>query len=158
MTDLDKIYECLIDKTYQNKAQFEIVLSDIEDKELAVGFIFDLLLKHTAYEADKQTMLELIAETLGEMTPREYIKDCHDMFMEKIKKMNDDSMSGNLFIMDALTVLLSVVDSEGNLTGATDKFEKTVSECKNKEHLKKLKDHLLESELYEVIGIVDKYL
>jgi hypothetical protein len=60
--------------------------------------------------------------------------------------------------MDTLTVLLSVADSEGNLTGPTDNFEKIVSECKNKEHLKKLKDHLLESELYEVIGIVDKYL
>lgn len=158
MTDLDKIYECLIDKTYQNKAEFEIVLSDIEDKELAVGFIFDLLLKHTAYEADKQTMLELIAETLGEMTPREYIKDCHDRFMEKIKKMNDESLVGNRFVMDALTALLLVADSEGNLTGPTDKFEKVVSESKSKEHLKKLKEHLLESELYEVIGIVDKYL
>ena len=44
MTDLDKIYECLFDKTYQNKSQFEIVLSYIEDKELAVGFIFDIVL------------------------------------------------------------------------------------------------------------------
>jgi hypothetical protein len=158
MTDLEKIYECLIDKTYQNKTQFEIVISDIEDKDLAVGFLFDLLLKHTAYEVDKQTMLELIAETLGEMKPRQYIKDCHDTFTERIKKINDDSLSGNRFVMDSLTALLSTVDSEGNLTGSTEKFEKTVSEFKNKEHLQRLKEHLLESELYEVIGIVDKYL
>jgi hypothetical protein len=158
MTDLDKIYECLIDKTYQDKTQFEIVLSDIEDKDLAVGFLFDLLLKHTAYEADKQTMLELIAETLGELKPRQYIKDCHDVFTERIKKLNDESLSENMFIMDALTALLSVADLEGNLTGPTEKFEKVVSDFKSKEHLEKLKERLLDSELYEVIGIVDKYI
>ena len=65
MTDIDKIYECILDKTYQNKSEFEIILSDIEDKELVVGFIFDILLKHAAYEADKQSMLELIADVLG---------------------------------------------------------------------------------------------
>jgi len=156
MTDLDKIYECLFDKTYQNKSQFEIVLSYIEDKELAVGFIFDLLLKHKSYEADKQTMLELMADTLGEITTREYIKDCHNSFTEKIKKKNDESLSGNMFVMDALTILSSIVDDDKVIP--TDKFEKIVSECKSKEHLQKLKEHLLAAELYEVIGIVDKYL
>lgn len=158
MTDLEKIYECLIDKSYQNKAQFEIVLSDIGDKELAVGFLFDLLLKHASYEADKQTMLELIAETLGEMTPREYIKKCHDCFLERIKEINTESMEGNRFVMDALATLLSAMDSEDNIIGSTESFEKVVSECKSKDHLKRLKSHLLEAEFYEVIGIVDKYL
>lgn len=148
MTDLHKIYECLIDKTYQNKAQFEILISDI-DRELAIGFIFDILLKHDAYEADKQTMLELMAATLGELTPREFIKECHDSFLKKIKKLNEESMQGSLFLMDALGALYR---------GTKEDFEKIVSECKNKEHLSNLKNNLLEGELYEFIGIVDKYL
>jgi hypothetical protein len=158
MTDLDKIFECLIDKSYQNKAQFEMLLSNIEDKDLVVGFLFDLLLKHTAYEADKQTILELIAETLGEIKPREYIKGCHNTFTEKIKKVNDENLAESLFIKDALTALISVLDKNGEFTRSTERFERTVSACQNKEHLQKLKEQLLEGELYEVIGIVDKYL
>jgi hypothetical protein len=149
MSDLDKIYDCILDKTYQNKSQLEIILSHIEDRELVVGFIFDMLLKHSTYEVDKQSMLELMAETLGEMTPREYIKDCHDVFLEKIKKVNEESMSENLFVVDALGALYR---------GTSEDFEKVVSECKSKEHLNKLKQNLLDSELYEYIGIVDKYL
>ena len=149
MTDLERIYECLIDKTYQNKAQFEIILSQIEDRELVVGFIFDILLKHVAYEADRQTMLELMATTLGEMVPRDFIKECHDVFLEKIKKVNEESMSENLFVVDALGALYR---------GTLEDFEKVVSECESKEHLNKLKKNLLDSELYEYIGIVDKYL
>ena len=149
MTDLERIYECLIDKTYQNKAQFEIILSQIEDRELVVGFIFDILLKHVAYDADRQTMLELMATTLGEMVQRDFIKECHDVFLEKIKKVNEESMSENLFVVDALGALYR---------GTLEDFEKVVSECESKEHLNKLKQNLLDSELYEYIGIVDKYL
>ena len=149
MTDLERIYECLIDKTYQNKAQFEIILSQIEDRELVVGFIFDILVKHVAYDADRQIMLELMATTLGEMVPREFITECHDVFLEKIKKVNEESMSENLFVADALGTLYR---------GTLEDFEKVVSECKSKEHLNKLKQNLLDSELYEYIGIVDKYL
>jgi len=157
MTDLDKIYECILDKTYQNKSQLEIILSQIEDKDLVVGFIFDMLLKHSKYDVDKQSMLELMAEILGEMKPREYIKNCHNTFNEKLHKMNDEILSENSFILVALKILSSIVDDD-NIFGDTDKFEKVVSECKSKEHLEKLKKKLLNAELYEVIGIVDKYL
>lgn len=149
MSDLDKIYDCILDKTYQNKSQLEIILSHIEDRELVVGFIFDMLLKHSTYEVDKQSMLELMAETLGEMTPREFIKTCHNSFLEKIKKINEDSLSGNIFIVDALGALYN---------GTSVEFEKVVSECENKDNLNKLKNNLLEAELYEFIGIVDKYI
>lgn len=149
MSDLDKIYDCILDKTYQNKSQLEIILSHIEDRELVVGFIFDMLLKHSTYEVDKQSMLELMAETLGEMTPREYIKDCHNTFTEKIKKINEDSLSGNIFIVDAISALYN---------GTSVEFEKVVSKCENKDNLNKLKNYLLDAELYEFIGLVDKYL
>ena len=149
MSDLDKIYDCILDKTYQNKSQLEIILSHIEDRELVVGFIFDMLLKHSTYEVDKQSMLELMAETLGEMTPHEYIKDCHNTFTEKIKKINEDSLSGNIFIVDAISALYTETIVE---------FEKVVSKCENKDNLNKLKNHLLDAELYEFIGLVDKYL
>lgn len=149
MSDLDKIYDCILDKTYQNKSQLEIILSHIEDRELVVGFIFDMLLKHSTYEVDKQSMLELMAETLGEMTPREYIKDCHNTFTKKIKKINEDSLSGNIFIVDAISALYN---------GTIVEFEKVVSKCENKDNLNKLKNHLLDAELYEFIGLVDKYL
>lgn len=158
MTDLDKIYDCILDKTYQNKSQLEIILSQIEDRELVVGFIFDMLLKHSTYEVDKQSMLELMAEILGEMTPREFIKNCHNIFIEKIKKINDDSLSVNIFIVDALTSLYSTVDTDGKFTGPTEGFEKLLSECDSKTKLVKLKENLLEAELYEFIGLIDKYL
>lgn len=148
MTDLDKIYGCILDKTYKNKAQFEIIISQIEDTDLVIGFIFDMLLKHAAYEVDKQSMLELMADTLGEMKPRDFIKDCHNSFLEKIEKINEDSMTGSIFIVNALSALYT----------GTFEFEKVVSECDGKEHLSKLKENLLEAELYEFIGIVDKYL
>jgi hypothetical protein len=149
MTDLDKIYGCILDKTYKNKTQFEIIISQIEDTDLAIGFIFDMLLKHVTYEVDKQSMLELMADTLGEMKPRDFIKECHNSFLEKIKKINEDSMVGNMFIVNALSALY---------TGTIVEFEKVVSECEGKEHLSKLKENLLEAELYEFIGIVDKYI
>lgn len=149
MTDLDKIYGCILDKTYKNKAQFEIIISQIEDTDLAIGFIFDMLLKHETYEVDKQSMLELMADTLGEMKPRDFIKECHNSFLGKIKKINEDSMAGNMFIVNALSALY---------TGTSVEFEKVVSECEGKEHLSKLKENLLEAELYEFIGIVDKYI
>ena len=149
MTDLERIYECLIDKTYKNKAQFEIILSQIEDRELAIGFIFDILLKHVAYDADRQTMLELMATTLGEMTPRDFIKECHDTFLEKLNKVNKESMAANLFVVDALGALYR---------GTSEDFEKIISECESKEHLNKLKYNLLDAELYEYIGIIDRYL
>jgi hypothetical protein len=149
MTDLERIYECLIDKTYKNKAQFEIILSQIEDRELAIGFVFDILLKHVAYDADRQTMLELMASTLGEMTPRDFIKECHDTFLEKLNKVNKESMAANLFVVDALGALYR---------GTSEDFEKIISECESKEHLNKLKYNLLDAELYEYIGIIDRYL
>lgn len=158
MTDIDKIYECILDKTYQNKSEFEIILSDIEDKELVIGFIFDILLKHAAYEADKQSMLELIADVLGEMTPRDFIKKCHSDFIEKIEKINSDSLSINRFVIDALTLLVEHVDEDGNFIGTTYEFEKLLRACDSKEKLAKLKENLLAGELYEFIGLVDKYL
>lgn len=158
MTDIDKIYECLLDKTYQKKSQFEIILSAIEDKELVIGFIFDLLLKHSAYEADKQTMLEIMATTLEEITPREFIKKCHESFLEKIQKINDNSLSVNRFVVEALTMLCEQVDEDGNFIGTTFEFEKLLRSCDSKAKLAKLKENLLEGELYEFIGLVDKYL
>jgi hypothetical protein len=107
MSDLDKIYDCILDKTYQNKSQLEIILSHIEDRELVVGFIFDMLLKHSTYEVDKQSMLELMAETLGEMTPREYIKDCHNTFTEKIKKIKHPDTSAMVSVSFDFFFLMS---------------------------------------------------
>lgn len=158
MTDIDKIYECIIDKTYQNKSQLEIILSEIEDRELVIGFIFDMLLKHSAYEIDKQSMLELMAETLGEMTPRDFIKNCHSGFIKKIDKINKDSLSVNSFVVEALMMLCDHVDEDGKFIGTTFEFEKLLRSCDSKAKLAKLKENLLEGELYEFIGLVDKYL
>jgi hypothetical protein len=149
MADLDKIYECMVDKTYQNKTEFEIILSKIEERELAIGFMFDLLLKHSLYEVDKQMMLELMADTLGKVTPRDFIKECHSSFLEKIVIFQENNLTVSMFVLDALNALY---------TGTTKDFKRIVADCKNKEYLGKLKENLLEAELYEFIGIVDKYL
>jgi hypothetical protein len=38
--DLNTIYDCLLNKTYENRVLFEMTLSNVEDKELVIGLLF----------------------------------------------------------------------------------------------------------------------
>jgi hypothetical protein len=40
--DLNTIYDCLLNKTYENRVLFEMTLSNVEDKELC-HLLFSLL-------------------------------------------------------------------------------------------------------------------
>jgi hypothetical protein len=42
--DLNTIYDCLLNKTYENRVLFEMTLSNVEDKELVIGLLFSLLI------------------------------------------------------------------------------------------------------------------
>lgn len=144
MSDLNIIYDCLFNKTYQNKVLFEIELGKVEDKELVVGFLFNLILNSIEYESDK----DLILSTWGSLglKPEKFdIKKCYKNFLYEIEKVNSESLSENRYIIEALMAILSKED-----------FEEVVNKCKCKTYLLRLKDILLESEEYELISILDK--
>jgi hypothetical protein len=144
MSDLNIIYDCLFNKTYQNKVLFEIELGKVDDKELVVGFLFNLTLNSIAYESDKDLMLSTWG-SLG-LKPEQFdIKKCYKNFLDLIQKVNSENLSENSYIRDALMAVIS-----------KENFEEVVNKCKNKNYLLRLKNILLESEEYELISIVDK--
>ena len=42
MTDIEIVYNCLNDKTYQDKLKLELILEQVQDKKLVKGFLTQL--------------------------------------------------------------------------------------------------------------------
>lgn len=75
MTDIEIVYNCLHDKTYQDKLKLELILEQVQDKKLVKGFLTQLYSNSEGYEIDKEIPVELMASFLGE-TP-----DKDDLFI-----------------------------------------------------------------------------
>jgi hypothetical protein len=151
MEDLNTIYDCLLNKTYENRVLFEMTLSNVEDKELVIGLLFSLLINSTGYksmdgiEPDKMMIMEILS-TQGELD-LEYVKKCYSSFSIRTKEINSKERTKTEFLAEAL----------GSLKDAVE-FESIVNKSENKRHLESLKEMLLDSQLYEFVSIVDKYI
>lgn len=148
MNDIEEIYQCLLDKSYQDAIQLDILISKINDRELILGFLFDLSIRHDEYESDEETIRLAIANiTDPENLNVKHVTDCHTKYITLLKAKNEESMEINKFSVTTLFMLLS---------GAIDAYNKTITECINKMALEKLKEQLLDAELYENIAVIDK--
>ena len=151
MEDLNTIYDCLLNKTYENRVLFEMTLSNVEDKELVIGLLFSLLINSTGYksmdgiEPDKMMIMEILS-TQGELD-LEYVKKCYSSFSIRTKEINSKERTKTEFLVEAL----------GSLKDAVE-FESIVNKSENKMYLESLKEMLLDSQLYEFVSIVDKYI
>lgn len=148
MNDIEEIYQCLLDKSYQDAIQLDILISKINDRELILGFLFDLSIRHDEYESDEETIRLAIANiTDPENLNVKHVTDCHTKYITLLKAKNEESMEINKFSVTTLFMILS---------GAIDAYNKTITECINKMALEKLKEQLLDAELYENIAVIDK--
>jgi hypothetical protein len=148
MNDIEEIYQCLLDKSYQDAIQLDILISKINDQELMLGFLFDLSIRHDEYESDEETIKLAIANiTDPDNLDSKHVTDCHTKYITLLKAKNEESMEINQFSVTTLFMLLS---------GADDAYNNTITECKNTNALAKLKEQLLDAELYENIAVIDK--
>ena len=164
MKDVDLIWECLIDKSYKDKIQLELLLNKIEDRKLAIGFLTDLWSKSSDWEVDKDDIVNLTASFLGEIPKKEMLIEYSSYFQTLMKNKNDREEDLAKFLVDFLTTLsteISKGDNKGDFILSeidTTKLEDILSEQKDKSFISDLKEKLLTMEMYEVLPLIDKYL
>ena len=151
MQDIKTIHECLLDKTYNNKVEFELILDKIQDTKLVNGLLIDLYSLSEKYGCNKNDMIEL-AVSMGLLTlktNKEDISEANNYFKSKLKVYNNSSMLKQQLLLD---VLLTI-------KGTDDKSEfKILLETLSKQDLEYVKDYFLEKEWYDYIIIVNEYL
>ena len=146
--DIDLIYECIFEETYKDKSCLEIVVSKVECREMAIGFLMDLALKSKQYGVDKEELPRMIAEYVGEPQTHDYMIACHKDFVKVMRAKNDEQMEESKFIEKALRLLIF---------GKGQPFDEFMSQSKQ-EYIKALKAMLLESEAYEYIASIDRHI
>jgi len=148
MNDVEEIYQCLLEKTYQDAIQLDILISKVSDSDLILGFLVDLAIRHEEYESDEDPIKAAIANlTDSDGLDPVYATECHTRYIDLLKTKNEESLEINKFSIDTLFLLLAE-DTEG--------YETTVNACNNTKALDKLKEQLLDAEVYENIAIIDK--
>jgi hypothetical protein len=148
MNDIEEIYQCLLDKSYQDAIQLDILVSKLIDQELTLGFLIDLAIRHDEYESDEETIKLAIANIADpDNLDTKHVTDCHTKYITLLKAKNEESMEINRFSMETLFLLLA---------DATEIYDKKIADCGNTKALEKLKEQLLDAELYENIAVIDK--
>ena len=77
MSEVEKIYEFVFDKSYLDKVQLSILLDNLNDKKLASGFLNSLCILHKRYEISeehKSELLLLYLEVFGEPSKEDIIE------------------------------------------------------------------------------------
>jgi hypothetical protein len=146
--DIELIYECIFEEAYKDKAALEILISKVECKEMAVGFMMDLAMKSSMYGIEKEGMPQMIAEYIGEHKTPDYMIGCHNQFVKAMKAKNDSEIATSLFIEKALRLLIFQKSQE---------FDDLLSASSQK-NIANLKEQLLEAEAYEYIAAIDKHI
>ena len=146
--DIELIYECIFEESYKDRAALEILISKVESKEMAIGFMMDLAMKSSMYGIDKEGMPQMIAEYIGESKAPEYMIGCHKQFVKVMKAKNDSEISTSLFIEKALRLLIFQKSQE---------FDELLS-ASSQTNIKNLKEQLIEAEAYEYIAAIDKHI
>jgi hypothetical protein len=162
MKDVDLIWECLIDKSYQYGIQLELLINKIEDRKLAIGFLTNLFTNSKDWGVDKDIIINLASTYLGDTPKNEMLLDAFNYFQSKMKSKNSKHQNLDRFLIDFLTTLSSEIigdDKEDfNLSGIdTTKLEDILSKG-DKNSIQHLKEKLLKMEMYEILPLIDKYL
>lgn len=166
MSDIEIIYNCVFDKTYQNKVQFKIELNKISDRKLLAGLLMDLSIKSEGYDSNKDEILQICAEVLSkEELETDYLLDANIYYQNSLSKMNKIRLGETRFLLDFYSYLLSddkiSQDLKLKIKEKVGDFEPVdIHELltNNKQYLPSLKQRMIDSELYEVIPLIDKYL
>jgi hypothetical protein len=163
MTDIEIVYNCVHDKTYQDKLKLELILEKVQDKKLVKGFLTQLYSNSEGYEIDKEIPVELIASILGETPDKEDLFTSAEYYSKLMKELNNFTMGKNKFLVNFLTEMkssMSVADGQEVTEKDIDseKLEEILKSCEDKRYIEYTKSTLLEYEMYEFLKIVDKYL
>jgi hypothetical protein len=163
MTDIEIVYNCVHDKTYQDKLKLELILEKVQDKKLVKGFLTQLYSNSEWYEIDKEIPVELIASILGETPDKEDLFTSAEYYSKLMKELNNFTMGKNKFLVNFLTEMkssMSVADGQEVTEKDIDseKLEEILKSCEDKRYIEYIKSTLLEYEMYEFLKIVDKYL
>ena len=84
MKDVDLIWECLIDKSYQDEVQLELLINKIEDRKLVVGFLTNLYTNSVDWEVDKGSIINIISTYLDDIPKDEILMDAFRYFQNRI--------------------------------------------------------------------------
>lgn len=157
MKDVDLIWECLVDKSYQDKIQLELLLNKIEDKKLAGGFLFSLFTYSEKWGVDINHIIGIMSTYFEyENTPNDdYMQDAFSYFQKLLGDKNENQLKMKQFIKDFLTILENEYAYFGQID--TTKIENFLSKG-DKNSIQYLKEKLLTMEMYEVLPLIDKYL
>ena len=163
MTDIEIVYNCLQNKTYQDKLQLELILEKVEDRKLVKGFLTQLYLNSEGYEVDKDIPVTLMVSILGQSPDKEDLFKSTDYYTEKMKELNDFTMYKNKFLINFLTEMKSSMNvADGQEVTEQDidseKLEEILKSCEDKRYIEYVKSTLLKYEMYEFLKIIDKYL
>lgn len=150
MTPEEKIYECLVNKTYKNKTHLDILLSTISDNKLVVGFLLELMSKPITYDIDINIPSDLLPNyyKYKSDTSTEAIDDYIDYYKKKITILNDEVLLDCKLLMDVLSIIITTLDIGGDPRSKLSNF--------SSEDLERVKNYLVEEELYEYIKYVEK--
>jgi hypothetical protein len=162
MKDVDLIWECLIDKSYQDGIQLELLINKIEDRKLAIGFLTNLFTNSKDWGVDKDIIINLASTYLGDTPKNEMLLDAFRYFQNKIGDKNENQQKLDQFIVDFLTILEDEMsgDDESDFIFSeidTTKLENILSKG-DKNSIQHLKEKLLKMEMYEILPLIDKYL
>lgn len=157
------VYNCLEDKTYQDKLKLELILEKIQDNKLVKGFLTQLYSNSEVYEIDKDIPVQLMASFLGEVPDKEDLVISAEYYTEKMKELNDFILGKNKFLINFLTEMKSSMNvlpgqevTEQDID--SEKLEEILKSCEDKRYIEYTKSTLLEYEMYEFLKIIDKYL
>lgn len=162
MTDIEIIYKCVFDKTYQNKVEFLIQLEKVSDRKLIAGLLIDLSIKSKGYDSDKDQILEICAELLSqEELETNYLFEANTYYQNILSNLNKEKTDETKFLLDFYSYLLKENDDvsediKGILNQDTINIDDLLKN--NKQYLPSLKQRMIDSELYEAIPLIDKYI
>jgi hypothetical protein len=154
--DIELIYKCILEKSWNNKVQFEIILDKVTDKRLVVGLLSDIAIRPKQYNASRDLAVELSTRYLNEdnIGDSNYIRESNTYYRSLMRDWNNKELDRHKFIKDALFLIKDMFDSSDNMM----EIEDFLSKEENKKYLPELKNILLEGELYEAISTIDKYI
>ena len=162
MSDIEIVYSCVQNKTYQDKIQLELVCEKVKDKKLIKGFLTELYSNSKGYKIDKNIPVELIASIFEESHDKEDLFLSSEYYIEKIKEINEFTMAKNEFLILFLTEMQSSIKGDGEELKEIDinseKLEEMLKHCEDKRYIEYTKSTLLKCEMYEFLKIIDKYL
>jgi len=162
MTDIEIVYNCVHDKTYQDKIELELVCEKVQDKKLVKGLLTQLYSNSGGYEIDKNIPVELMASLFGSTPDKDELFSASDYYSKLMNELNEFTLNKNKFLVEFLSEMKSSIKSEeGQLTVKdidTKKLEEILKSCEDKRYIEYTKSTLLEYEMYEFLKIVDKYL